>query len=168
MAALLFVLFMAGSLMAQAPGPPASAQGGSGALNLTEDQEKQIQELKTGLHKAVTPLRSRLHVMEAELQALSVAESPDEVAISRKIEEMGKLRIQIQKLEVLNRVKIRNLLTDEQKVRFDNMGQRMRKRRAGGRFSRIGGRMDSLRRMEKPGRHIRSLRLRPAEEIPEK
>ena len=86
-AALLFVLFMAGSLIAQAPGPPASAQGGSTALNLTEDQEKQIQELKTGLHKAVTPLRSPLHVMEAELKALSVAENPDEGAISRKIED---------------------------------------------------------------------------------
>lgn len=86
--------------------------------DLTTEQLGKIQKLKLEHQKAVLPLQMQLQTKRLELQTL-IIEDASWKKIVEKIEEIGKIRIEIQKKQVAQQVAIRNLLTDEQKVHFD-------------------------------------------------
>lgn len=96
-------------------------------LALTEEQQKKIDALKTSLHKALLPLRADLKVKKAELEKLLIAEKPSTTAIDKKIEEIGALRTQIQKALVHHRLQVREILTPEQRIKFDQTSYPERK-----------------------------------------
>lgn len=107
--------------------------------DMTEEQKEQIRALRTEVEKELLPMRSKLRIKSAELDELLVVDKPDMKTIHRKVDEISALRTEMQKKHVDNRLKIRGLMTDEQRVRFDTM----RTRRGGrdfhqGRFSRKG------------------------------
>lgn len=91
----------------------------AGIPDLTEDQQKQIEKLKTDLDKAILPLESQLDVKSAELKNLMIADNPNIAAVNAKLDEIGGLRTQIQKRRVTNQLEIRKLLTPEQRIAFD-------------------------------------------------
>ena len=88
--------------------------------DLTEDQEEQIQTLRTDHLKAILPMRNELAEMNARLQTLSTADNVDMSQINGLIEEMGALKMQMMKAGAAHRQEIRKLLTDEQRVVFDS------------------------------------------------
>ena len=88
--------------------------------DLTEDQEEQMQTLRTDHLKAILPMRNELAEMNARLQTLSTADNADMSQINGLIEEMGALKMQMMKAGVAHRQEIRKLLTDEQRVVFDS------------------------------------------------
>jgi len=101
-------------------------------MDLTEEQLEKIKDIKTSLMKEVTPLCTKLKTLRAELDELLIAEKPDMGAVNKKIDTIGSLRTQIQKKRIAQHLKVRELLTEEQRVWFD----------AKGRFGRgLGGRM---------------------------
>ena len=101
-------------------------------LDLTEEQEEQIEKIWIETQKETTPLRSRLNTLSAELDELLIADTPNQGAIDKKIEEMTEWRAQLHKSRIHTRLKIRELLTDEQRIKFDSM--RLHRRGRGGRF----------------------------------
>lgn len=127
----LILLLMTFSVMmyAQAgPGPmhkmikmtgPQRCGGCAGMTGLTEEQKEKIESMKVELQKSLNPVKSELSVAAAELKKLMIADNTNQSAIDKKVEEIGKLRTDMQKLEVTNQLKIRKLLNDEQKVAFD-------------------------------------------------
>lgn len=96
-------------------------------LELTEEQQKKIDALKTNLHKALLPLNADLKVKKAELEKLRIAENPSTTAIDKKIEEIGALRTQIHKALVHHRLQVREILTPEQRIKFNQMSYPERK-----------------------------------------
>ncbi len=111
-------------VQAQQPGPPPFAPQKPGMpmmrlLNLTAEQQSQISDLRLQLQKEMLPLRSELMTKRNELKLLMTAEKPDMGKINRKIEEISKIRTEIQKKRVAHRLKIRSLLTEEQRKIFD-------------------------------------------------
>lgn len=96
--------------------------------DLTEEQKEQIQNLRTEHMKIVLPLKNQLAEMQARLKTLSTAENEDMSQIDKTIEEMGELRILMMKEGAAHRQTIRRLLTDEQRVAFDNRPARQRGR----------------------------------------
>ena len=88
--------------------------------DLTEEQEEQMQTLRTDHLKAILPMRNELAEMNARLQTLSTADNADMSQINGLIEEMGALKMQMMKAGVAHRQEIRKLLTDEQRVVFDS------------------------------------------------
>ena len=88
--------------------------------DLTEEQEEQIQSLRTDHLKAMLPLKNELNEMKARLRTLSTADNVDMNEINTLIDEMGEIKIRMMKSGAANRQKIRMLLTDEQRVVFDS------------------------------------------------
>lgn len=126
-------------------------------LDLTQEQQTQIEQITTDAMKTHLPVRSKLQTLKAELDELLIADSPNRGAINRKIDEMSSLRTEMQKDRIDTRLKIRELLTDEQRVKFDTMrmrgpGKRMMRHSSRGRRGEIrGGRPGMGRHMGRFG-----------------
>jgi Spy/CpxP family protein refolding chaperone len=88
-------------------------------LNLTDDQEKKISELRTANQKEMMAFRNDMAITEAELQKYRSADKPDMTQINKTIDEIGKLRTDMQKKRVSHELAVRNLLTEEQKAIYD-------------------------------------------------
>lgn len=88
-------------------------------LNLTEEQDAKITNLRTQHLKEVTPLRNELNEKRARLRTLQSADKQDLNAINKTIDEMGALRTSIQKKGAAHRAEVASLLTDEQRVAFN-------------------------------------------------
>jgi len=92
----------------------------TGAIpNLTEEQEQKITAMHTSHQKEVLNLRLDLDIKAAELQKLKSAENPDITLINKTIDEMGKMRTEIEKKKVALGLAIRKVLTDEQRAAWD-------------------------------------------------
>ena len=102
-------------------------------LNLTDEQDAKITELRTKHLQEVTPLRNQLNEKRARLRTLQSDSNPDLNAINKTIDEMGELRTQIQKKGAAHRAEVASQLTDEQKVLFNS--------RKSGRMGRGNGTM---------------------------
>lgn len=89
-------------------------------LNLTEDQEKKIEELRAANQKEITDIRNDLAIKRAELQKLRSAENPDINQINKALDEIGRLNTEITKKNVALEYEILNLLTDEQKAYYQS------------------------------------------------
>ncbi len=118
-ATVLIVVAVFAQALGQEPGRLRRVHEWCGIPDLTEEQQAQIDELKTALEKEMLPMRTKLEVKQAELQELLVADNPNKGAIDRKIDEISSLRTQMQKKRIDNRLKTRVLLTPEQRVKFD-------------------------------------------------
>ncbi len=87
--------------------------------DLTEEQEKKIKEIKTEKQKVMLDYRNQLREKKAHLQTVSTGGKVDMNEVNKTIEEIGAVKISIAKNKAEVRQKIRNILTDEQRVQFD-------------------------------------------------
>ncbi len=97
-----------------------------GIPDLTEAQMDQIKDLHTAHLKDIKPLKNDIKINNAILEALQTEDEPDLDKINDLIEKNGKLMTDIRKKQVAHKMEIRSILTDDQKVFFDNKMQRMR------------------------------------------
>jgi len=98
---------------------------GSGGLNrmqlhleLSDEQLDQIKELHLNLQKEILPVKNKIREKWAQLHTL-ITENGNATQIDRLIEEIGNLQVSIDKQKVRTHLKVRELLTDEQKIKFD-------------------------------------------------
>jgi Spy/CpxP family protein refolding chaperone len=113
----------------QGEGPGQGLRQGPGAgqaqcqqmiPNLTEEQETQIASLRLTHLKEIQPLKSEMAINRAKIDALMIQDNPDMKALNALIEANGKLRTEIQQKNVAQRLAVRKLLTDEQKISYDS------------------------------------------------
>ncbi|MBL7113586.1 MAG: periplasmic heavy metal sensor [Bacteroidales bacterium] len=130
---LLATTFMLTTISLSAQRGPGYGQGTpegnhmlKGIPDLSEDQMDQIKDLHTAHLKDIKPLKNDVKINNAILDALQTEDEPDLGKINELIEENGKLLTDIRKKQVAHKMEIRSLLTDDQKVFFDNKMQRMR------------------------------------------
>ncbi len=87
--------------------------------DLSDKQKEDIKALRVSNMKEIRGLKDQMDIKRAELKALQNAENADLNAINKKIEEKAAIRTQIEKKSAAHRQAVRALLTDEQKVIYD-------------------------------------------------
>ncbi len=110
--------------------------------DLTEEQESKMEDIRLNHMKEMTSNRNLLNEKRAKLRTLQTQDNPEMDAINKVIEEMGEIRTKMQKNKAAHHQEIRSLLTEEQKVYFDN---HLMKREKRGRHSRGTGQFNCPR-----------------------
>jgi len=95
--------------------------------NLTEEQEKQIETLKTDHLKEMKGTFNKLNEKRARLRTLQTQDEPDMEKIYEVIEEMGDLRTEMNKARAKHHQEVRSLLNEKQKLYFDKHQMKMHK-----------------------------------------
>lgn len=116
------------------------------SLNLSQQQQQQISQLRSNTVTKVAPLRAQLRVKRAELRSLWLATSPNRGAIVAKHNEVDALRRQLRDARIDFRLKVLNVLTPQQRSQFQSalaarpqQGKRLSQRRGRGKSHRFGG-----------------------------
>ena len=118
----------------------------------TEEQQEAMKEIRLESAKEIKPLRNKLNELEARQKTLSTADKADMKAINNNIEEIGKVKTEIAKIQAKHKQDVRSLLTEEQLLSFDST----RENRFGTRTGRPDVRrpdMNKMKRPERPGRN---------------
>ncbi len=103
-------------------------------LDLSDEQKEQIEEIRFESQKAVLPVQNELREKQAQLRSLTSGEEADFGKAEDVVREIGDLKTELQLIRLNTRQEVRNLLTDEQKLKFDTMGgkfKRMKKAQNG-------------------------------------
>jgi Spy/CpxP family protein refolding chaperone len=106
-------------------------------LNLTNEQKDAFKKILLAMQKEIKPIRNEIGEAAAHLKTLTSADKPDINAINKSIDKIGALKIEIAKIRLKNRLDMRALLTDEQRMKAEAMKAKM-KRGMGQRFGRQG------------------------------
>ncbi len=91
-----------------------------GIPGLTREQKEQIKNLHAAYLKDIQPLKNELEINMENLDTLLTEDQPDLNEINKLIDENGSIMTELRKKQVAQNLEIRNLLTDKQKVFFDN------------------------------------------------
>lgn len=89
-------------------------------LGLTEEQQEQVKAQKIKSEKQILALENQIREKKARLRTLETADKADLKAINSTIEEIGKLKMEKEKIEAADRQFIRSMLTEEQRLMFDS------------------------------------------------
>ena len=119
------------------------------ALDLTDEQTEQLKEVWLQHTKNTLEIKNKLGVLVAEYKGLITGDDQDLKEIDKNIDERQSLRSDLMKMNSRNRLEVRDLLTDEQKIMFDSRksngkqfkgNQKTRRNRPGmQRPNRLGG-----------------------------
>lgn len=90
------------------------------ALELTDEQIAAHKDMKLESEKKLIPLHADLKLARLELNEM-IANDASQSSIDQKVDAVGKIRTQIQKIRVAERVQFRNSLTDEQKKKLETL-----------------------------------------------
>jgi Spy/CpxP family protein refolding chaperone len=93
---------------------------------LSDAQKEEIQKLRTAHLKEMQNFRNQVGENRAAYRTLMSADKADQKAIDANIDAYTKVRNQMMKKQSAHRQQIRSLLTDDQKVFFDNRGMKGR------------------------------------------
>jgi Spy/CpxP family protein refolding chaperone len=107
------------------------------ALNLTDEQKAAFKNIMLAMHKEILPVRNEIGEAVAHQKTLLSADKPDLAAVNKNIDKIGSLRIEIAKISIKHRLEMRGLLTDEQRLKFDMIKEKM-KHSKGQNFRRPG------------------------------
>jgi Spy/CpxP family protein refolding chaperone len=99
--------------------------GPKNGLNLTDAQKEAWKQSMMEAQKQIQPLRNELGEAKAHQKTLMTAEKPDMGAINKNIEKIGDIKVEIEKIQAAQRLKMRAQLTDEQLLKIDNQKDRM-------------------------------------------
>ncbi|MFQ5822428.1 MAG: Spy/CpxP family protein refolding chaperone [bacterium] len=101
----------------------------SDELQLTEDQQTKIKELRLKTTKEAIEMRSKIKIAELELRHLLQSDNPEEGQIKTKIEEIGELKTNLRFVLVKSRLDVRNSLTAEQLEKVKSLKKEYFKKR---------------------------------------
>lgn len=88
--------------------------------NLTDEQKEQIKNILLAGRQQMLPLRNEMGEKVARLRTLRTTDPVDMDAVDAIVEELGDVRVEMMKQRLASEQKIRELLTDEQRLFFDS------------------------------------------------
>lgn len=86
---------------------------------LSDEQKTQMKELRANLKKELAPLKAQIMAKGAETGKISASDNPDMAAIAKLVDEISALEKKAMLSRYENMIKVRSLLTPEQKAAFD-------------------------------------------------
>ncbi|MCD4773265.1 MAG: Spy/CpxP family protein refolding chaperone [Bacteroidales bacterium] len=99
--------------------------------DLTEDQKAKIKTLRLKNQKEMTKKRNLMREKQARLITLQSEDNLNMKNINNTIDQIANMRAEMMKSRIANQQEVRNLLTDDQKVFFDNWQNKGNKGRFG-------------------------------------
>ncbi len=90
------------------------------ALDLSEKQEKEIQEIKLEKQKTIGLLKADLEIAQAELDKLMLADKISKNDVNSKIDAIHLIKANIQKERYSTKIEMKRILTDEQYAIFSS------------------------------------------------
>ena len=125
---LMMALVLVGTMTFAQRGPRDGGQRGDGRpdkanrgemiaerLDLSTEQQDQIDVLRTAHLKVTADTKSQLDIKRTELEAAIKGDKP----VDKLIGEIGNLENKLLDARVKHRIAVRNVLTEEQKLKFD-------------------------------------------------
>lgn len=103
-------------------------------LNLSEDQKSKIEKLRLEHLRETKDLRNQLEIKRAELNAAMTSDQPDKKQVNSLVSEINSLRSDRFEQKINHQMQVRELLDDEQKLRFDQMKDRTKRHLRGRRY----------------------------------
>jgi len=88
-------------------------------LQLSNKQRTQIDKLRLEFEKEISPLRDKVRSLENAYRLMIVDEKVSTTQLKSQLQEISAKKQQLALKRALQQRKIRSLLTDEQKVKFD-------------------------------------------------
>ena len=89
-------------------------------LNLDEDQKAAIEKIHLNGQKEMLTFRTTLQQKQAELRALSVGDNYDKSKVTTLADEIGELRANMLKQRAAHQQQIKQILNEEQRIKFDS------------------------------------------------
>ena len=86
---------------------------------LTEDQEASIRQIHVDLQKQILQVNNQIREKEAQLRTQMTQDKPNQGQIDRLVEEIGALKTTVAKARTAAHMKVRALLSEEQRLQFD-------------------------------------------------
>lgn len=86
---------------------------------LSDEQKNKIKAIKIQEDKQLLPIENQIKEKKAHLNTLRTAAQPNMSEINSTVEEIGKLKTDIEKIREANIQEIRKVLNDEQRLMFD-------------------------------------------------
>lgn len=143
--ALLFSgLLLAASLMAQPPmsqfkgrqpGQPPAGKA-MAQLQLTDKQQSQIAKLRLDMQKEMLPLRDQVHSLQTQYRLMVIDPKVSKADLQKQLNKISAVRQKMALKRAEHQRQVRSLLTDEQKLKFDQHFLSAPKK---GRMGRRGG-----------------------------
>lgn len=90
-------------------------------LDLTDEQQAQVQELRLDHQKEMMTLKDEMHSLRNQMKLLLTEDKPSNSEIETLAGKIGTASRNIALAKANHRLDVRKLLTDEQKVKFDMM-----------------------------------------------
>ncbi|MCL4872867.1 Spy/CpxP family protein refolding chaperone [bacterium] len=87
--------------------------------DLTDEQKTEMKRLKVELKKELASLEAALKLKETDARKTVASDNPDRKAISRLASEISGLKAKALETRYDHMIKVRSLLTPEQKLEFD-------------------------------------------------
>jgi len=88
-------------------------------LNLTEEQKGKIDEIKLATSKKSIQRQNKINELEAQLTTSITQDNVDKNKVNNLIDEIGKLTTESRRERMEDHLKIRELLTENQRIIFD-------------------------------------------------
>lgn len=89
------------------------------ALNLSDQQKEQMQELRLAHLKKIQPIQNELDEIRVKQRNLMSAGQPDMKALMANADKVSDLRNQMMKEKVTHRLEVRKVLNEDQRVLWD-------------------------------------------------
>ncbi len=122
-ALLLTGLLLAGTVMAQPPMPgkdvPPFQSLCFNQLQLTDEQQSQMDQLRLAFEKEMLPLRDQMKSLQTQYRLKVIDEKAGMAELKKLQGKISALREQMALKRAEHVRKVRAILTDEQKVKFD-------------------------------------------------
>ena len=96
-----------------------AGQGPMNFLNLTQEQQNQMEKLRAQHLQETQKYRNQLGEKQAHLQTLRTAQNPDMKAINATLAEISDLKLKMTQAREAHIQDVRKILTDEQRAKFD-------------------------------------------------
>ena len=88
-------------------------------LNLSEEQQTKIDKLRLEFKKEIVPLRAKIHSLKPEYRLMIVDENVTTKQLQNKLNSISEVKQEMALKRALHQRQVRSLLTDDQKVKFD-------------------------------------------------
>ena len=148
-------------LCAQTPTPeqpPVGMHGRGGGdpireLNLTAEQREQIRMIREQNRAERATINQRVRETNRALEEALESDNPDQTVIEQRIQEVSAAQAEAMRMRIITEVKIRNVLTNEQRIMLKEMRRNVHqfrdRRRQNGMLDRQNRLEERTRRLER-------------------
>lgn len=99
--------------------PPQRMHRMERMLDLTDEQQSQMEDLRLKFEKEKLPLQSQIQKLRSDLKLELVKDQFDQKKVDQLVDQINSARKEIQKKRISHMREVRNILNDDQKKKFD-------------------------------------------------